>query len=111
MNDTVLFLPAVVEGTPDEIASFVNGLPPNRYHVEITDLNGTARERDYLAEAIQESLARTPEQMLADRADVLAGSRKPTPLPPGKTLNDMVMGKWPGDETDEEIRVALEELS
>ena len=37
---------------------------------------------------------------------------KPRRLPPpGKTAWDMVVGQWPGDETDEEIRQALEELS
>ena len=35
----------------------------------------------------------------------------PTPIPEGKTLSDMVEGKWPGDETDEQIRAALERLS
>jgi hypothetical protein len=103
--------PKVVEGTPEEIASVLNELPPKRYRVEIRDLNGGASDRDSLDEAVRDALTRTHEQMLADRAEVLAGSRKPTPLPPGKTLDDMVRGKWPGDETDEQIRAALEELS
>ena len=33
------------------------------------------------------------------------------PPPPGKTALQMVVGQWPGDETDEEINKALEELS
>ena len=33
------------------------------------------------------------------------------PLPPGKTLEDMIAGKWPGNETDEQINTALEDLS
>ena len=103
--------PAVFEGTPAEIAYFVNGLPPKRYHIEISDLGEPVAERDYLAEAVRRARERTPEQMSADRADVLAGVRKGAPLPPGKTLDDVVRGKWPGDETDEEIRAALEELS
>ena len=32
-------------------------------------------------------------------------------LPEGKTLEDVVVGMWPGDETDEEIFAALERLS
>ncbi len=37
---------------------------------------------------------------------------KPRRLPPpGKTAMQMVVGQWPGDETDEEIFQALEELS
>jgi hypothetical protein len=104
-------LPAVFEGTRDEIATFLSHLPPQRYHIEISDVDGPGPERDYLAEALQRARERTPEQLQADRADVLAGVRKGTPLPPGKTLDDMVRGKWPGDETDEQIRSALEELS
>jgi len=103
--------PAVFEGTPDEIASFVNRLPPKRYHVEDSDLGNLSPERDYLAEAVGRARERTAEQMLADRADVLAGVRKGAPLPPGKSLDDVVRGKWPGDETDEQIRAALEVLS
>jgi hypothetical protein len=100
-----------VEGTPEEITTFVNRLPASRYHVEITELNGTPEKRDALQEAIDAWNQRTPEQIAADRADVLAGSRKPRPLPPGKTLNDVFAGAWPGDETDEQIFAALEELS
>lgn len=38
--------------------------------------------------------------------------RKPRAQPPlGTTLGDQVFGHWPGDETDEEILRALEELS
>ncbi len=44
---------------------------------------------------------------------VLARSiRKPIrPLPPGETLSDVIEGKWPGTETDQEIAEALERLS
>ncbi|MBO0698864.1 MAG: hypothetical protein J2P46_10750 [Zavarzinella sp.] len=103
--------PSVFEGTRDEIADFVNGLPPRRYHVEISDLGEPPPERNYLADALRKAVERTPEQMLADRADVLAGSRKAKPLPPGKTLRDVVVGQWPGDETDEQIRAALWAIS
>lgn len=54
---------------------------------------------------------RTPEQLEADRRRIDALSRPPRELPPGKTLADMVEGTWPGDETDEQIREALERLS
>ena len=33
------------------------------------------------------------------------------PPPPGKTALQMVVGQWPGDETDEQVNKALEELS
>ena len=36
---------------------------------------------------------------------------QPRRTPPGKTLADMVSGKWPGDETEEQLQQALAELS
>jgi hypothetical protein len=38
-------------------------------------------------------------------------SQSPTHIPEGKTLSDMVEGQWPGDETNEQVREALERLS
>ncbi len=54
---------------------------------------------------------RTPEQIEQARERILKASRPARPLPEGKTLSDMVEGKWPGDETDEQIHEALERLS
>lgn len=54
---------------------------------------------------------RTPEQIAEAQRRALASARPACPLPPGKTLADMVFGKWPGNETDEEIIAALKELS
>lgn len=66
---------------------------------------------DPLAEAIARLKNRTPEQVAADRDRLLALSPPPRPLPPGKTLEDVLAGLWPGDETDEQILEALEKLS
>jgi hypothetical protein len=33
------------------------------------------------------------------------------PSPPGLSLIDRVFGKWPGDETSEELLAALERIS
>lgn len=55
--------------------------------------------------------SRTPEEIMKAREELLKASRPARPLPPGKTLSDMVEGKWPGDETDDQIREALERLS
>jgi hypothetical protein len=35
----------------------------------------------------------------------------PRPISPGKTLSDEVEGQWPGAETDQQVRDALERLS
>lgn len=64
-----------------------------------------------LAEAIARWRNRTPEEVTVMQKEYLALARPGKPLPPGKTLADMVLGKWPGDETDEEISAALERLS
>ncbi len=54
---------------------------------------------------------RTVEQVERDAAALVSRDHKPHPLPPGKTVWDMIVGQWPGDETDEEIAAALAELS
>ena len=54
--------------------------------------------------------------MIADLRDrpipqSLADLKPRVPPPPGKTSLQMVVGQWPGDETDEQVNKALEELS
>jgi predicted DNA-binding antitoxin AbrB/MazE fold protein len=64
-----------------------------------------------LERAVARMTSRTAEEIEATRARLFAEMELPTPLPPGKTLEDVISGKWPGDETDEEVRLALEKLS
>ncbi len=78
---------------------------------EAPPADSTPDGTDALAEAIRALVNRTPEQKLADRAEAMKYVRKGRPLPPGKTLDDVVCGQWPGDETDEQIFEALEKLS
>ena len=66
---------------------------------------------DPLAAAMRRFTARTPDEVLADRNAVLATARRGRAIPAGKTLFDVVEGTWPGDESDAEIRRALERLS
>ena len=54
---------------------------------------------------------RTPQEIQAARDRIDAKSTPARKPPEGKTWADMVVGKWPGDETDEEIREFLERLS
>ena len=54
---------------------------------------------------------RTPEQKRIDAEKALSRAWPARPLPEGKTLDDVVRGMWPGDETDEQITEALRELS
>lgn len=66
---------------------------------------------DAVKRAVARLQSRTPEQMLADRQRILGLTPEPRPLPPGKTLFDVVEGSWPGDETEEQVRASLEKLS
>ena len=66
---------------------------------------------DALDRAIAKITNRTPEQIIAARERAMAASHPPRPLPPGKTFAEVVAGQWPGNETDEEVQAAFDELS
>jgi hypothetical protein len=61
--------------------------------------------------ALEWNANRTAKELAADREEIFANSRPPRPLPPGKTLADVVEGTWPGDETDEEVQAFLDRIS
>lgn len=72
-----------------------------------------ARRGVTLEEMTQQALMRTlieglKNQPVPQSLDELKPRRLP---PPGKTAMEMVTGQWPGDETDEQVNRALEELS
>lgn len=95
-------------------AIFENGVFRPKEPVSLPDGSEVSLHLDEpsaLDAAARRLTGRTPEQVAADRARVLALSSPPRPLPPGKTLADVVVGQWPGDETDKQIRDALERLS
>ena len=50
---------------------------------------------------------RTPEEVAENRRRTMSKGRPARPLPPGKTLEDVTVGIWPGDETDEQVREAM----
>jgi len=54
---------------------------------------------------------RSAEDIKEARCRLFAATPPPTPIPEGKTLSDLVEGKWPGDETEEQVHSALERLS
>lgn len=64
-----------------------------------------------LSRAVLAMTSRTPEQINAAQEKAEALIKPGRPLPPGKTIFDVVAGKWPGDETDDEIARVLERLS
>jgi predicted DNA-binding antitoxin AbrB/MazE fold protein len=77
----------------------------------IVEPNDPDGEPSALELAVRRITSRTPTAVIADRERVLALTPPPRALPPGKTLADVVVGQWPGDETDEQVRQALENLS
>ena len=61
-----------------------------------------------LDHAVSRLRERTPDERRRDREDLLALAPTPRPLAIGESALDAVFGKWPGDETDEQIHQALD---
>lgn len=79
---------------------------------KISNTNGKDEDDpDALTHAINRMVNRTPEEIAEAQMRAIAACKPRNEIPPGKTLFDMVAGKWPGDETDEQIQEALERLS
>jgi hypothetical protein len=64
-----------------------------------------------LSKAVDQIRSRTQAERDENRKRILAHARQPHDLPEGKTLTEMVVGKWPGTETDQEISQLLKEIS
>jgi hypothetical protein len=51
------------------------------------------------------------EQVPRPRPRSIEELKPRTPVPPGANVMDLIWGRWPGDESEEEVLKALEELS
>ena len=99
-----------VEGIWEEIVSHRAAQLAGR-RVKIT-IEPEKNDASYsLDTAIAKLNSRTEEEIETARKRILAATKKPLPLPTGKPLADVIMGQWPGDETDAEINEALRKLS
>lgn len=80
------------------------------WNAEAARLGVTPEElfRQAAGEKMQALLAGLKDRRIPQSLDELRPRRLP---PPGKTAMQMIVGQWPGDETDEEILQALAELS
>lgn len=76
----------------------------------MTSITEIEAEAETLDEAIARMTNRTDEERAAALAYTLATLRPRIPPPPGSNGMEFVIGHWPGDETDEQIEAALEEL-
>lgn len=99
--------PAVLGGSLLEEVMREKGilLPVNGSEVEAPEDPGA------LDRAVAAMINRTPEQIKAAQERALREFQPERELPPGQTIFDAVCGKWPGDETDEQVFAALERLS
>jgi hypothetical protein len=97
----------VLEGTWEEIASHADEFAG--HHVRLTIIDDDRPIS--VQEAVTAWLNRSPEEIAEAKARVLAMTPPPRELPPGKTLEDVIFGQWPGNESDEQIMAALKELS
>jgi bifunctional DNA-binding transcriptional regulator/antitoxin component of YhaV-PrlF toxin-antitoxin module len=82
-----------------------------RVQIETAAASGATPEPTALERAIDAMTNRTPEQLAAAQAHAMETYKPVRTVPAGKTLADMVAGKWPGDETDAQVFAALQELS
>ena len=87
------------------------GLPLEAYLVKLAEREVAVAPPTRLAQELDWLGSRTPADIEETRRRLFSHSPQPRPIPDGKTLSDMVEGKWPGDETDEEVHAALERLS
>ena len=66
---------------------------------------------DLLSQGVEWLTHRSSEDVRAARARILDSAPAAREIPAGKTILDMVEGKWPGNETDAEIQDALARIS
>ena len=75
------------------------------------EATGDTDASDLLGQGLEWLTRRSPEDVRAARERILGASPAAREIPAGKTVLDMVEGKWPGTETDAEIQDALARIS
>lgn len=99
---------------PDELESRLRALATER-GISVEDLLLQIAEHEFptpLGEVDAVTRATPPvvdAEIEAARARLLTAPVRP--LPPGKDFLETIQGLWPGTETDEQIREALERMS
>lgn len=66
---------------------------------------------DTLSVLVESFAGRTPEQIEAAQARAIDTLQSGLPPESGTTAMEHVYGQWPGDEIDEQVAQALEDLS
>ena len=100
------------EGTTSQLAEQLLSISgEQKYRMTLTPEVPVEENVESLDAATARMASRTPEEISCVRERILAATPPPRELPDGTTIFDVVMGKWPGHETDEQISAALENLS
>jgi hypothetical protein len=72
---------------------------------------GGAGAPDMLDQGVEWLTSRGAAEVQAARERIFGAAPAPRELPAGKSVVDVVEGKWPGDENDAEVRDALDRIS
>lgn len=84
--------------------------PGDKVRVSVETIVETGRT-SVLSRARRAMISRSPERTAEAQALAMDLYQPFRAVPPGKTLEDVVSGQWPGDESDDQIEAALQELS
>lgn len=100
------------EGTPSQLAEHLRNMPDEqKYRMILVPEEAMGEGAESLEVALARMTHRTTEEIAATRESLLAATPPPRELPEGKNVLDVIMGQWPGNETDEQVFSALEKLS
>jgi hypothetical protein len=80
-------------------------------HLAEKEARGGAEAPDMLGQGLEWLTHRGTDEVRAARERILGASPTPREVPAGQSVLDVVEGKWPGTETDAEIRDALGRIS
>lgn len=75
------------------------------------EARGPTEAPDVLSQGVEWLTQRSAAEVLAARERILGSSPPPRDVPADKSILDVVEGKWPGAESDAEIRDALARIS
>lgn len=80
-------------------------------HLAAREASGTAEAADTLRQGLEWLTQRGAAEVEAARHRILEATPPARDIPAGRSLLDLVEGKWPGTETDAEVRQALDRIS
>jgi hypothetical protein len=80
-------------------------------HLAEREACGNTGVPDMLSQGLEWLTRRGEDEVRSARERILGASPPPREVPAGKSVLDELEGKWPGSETDAEIRDALDRIS